>query len=1079
MKAKLFLLAASFLAASFSLTAQTVHETKPLYPISYSVGQFNHNVWDTKNKKKISSYTDYGTSIYGLGRLFPYSATSLSDTTVDSTALVSRSCFEFTWTQSVIPANASNIKVTVNYSTSGAGYTFKLTQISSVTTYDAQTLWNAAGNGNKTDGAISYGGPASFVSSAIANAIKNNLSTGKLDLGALSENESANNSNATVNVNLTVEYDRPAQTVTYWAQNDLDGGSGGQIGVGVNASPTSYASPKQFTAVEKSTVNLAAYDNQSVNGNTWCFNDNEAPANRSKWGLTVGGRYKGDVGAAQSYSFTPNIEDNNGAYTAYLHKFCVITRNDQTEFDGTQSAGTVASTVEGNSVSISAPSTKTIGGNNYVFAGWWDGVGANPRTITPAGSQTMTALYKVIHKSSDGSAFSSTAERKYVRTSDSWQHMVYSSMGHVWYETSTDNGTTWQLMNGGRPVDNGGGASPSIDLSPNQSAYPAVIIAFQEGSNIHVRVYFYDGHSYVNGPEEWIPSGESAGSSISPNIAWCRDWTFIVVWKKAAGIAYMLGIEAGLSCTGHAAASQGMIAGTNSYSSNPAISTDALDPTPYFDVAWEQLIPQQSGPPLISILTCTLIHSGGYNCSSGYWGTIDQYPQSSPRYLTVSSGSMKWNSHVSIITVPNDSWISWVADYTGTGSDPTQVKTVLRRPWTSQSFYTYGFCCRSASINKLDDNSAFYLGFSEVIPPPIVPSTVITDYAIGSRNLSYYGVLSSHAPDVQLCNGAGNGSVYATAFYTSSAPYYFQTTNSMAGAGLARTSPVSMNNMRGVAIENQGAGIFYSFGNLGVDGVPVSFAKLGEDSARSGCDSTGPNNRTDSSAGRNGITVDSVNKVLLSQPFIMKSESKILFSDYIAIGDSSAADRLLTGKDYVSFTISVVDAITGQSIGTIKQVNFDHRGLRSQKQLNYRLKPGEIKDRSARVKMVLETNIDKPQLSIVDDYSSAGDVGLGNPETQSISLQNVELITEYSLGQNYPNPFNPTTTISYTIPKDGMVTLKVFDVLGREVETLVNEEQKIGRYEVQFNGSRLASGVYFYQLKSGSYLSVKKMLMVK
>jgi glycosidase len=86
---------------------------------------------------------------------------------------------------------------------------------------------------------------------------------------------------------------------------------------------------------------------------------------------------------------------------------------------------------------------------------------------------------------------------------------------------------------------------------------------------------------------------------------------------------------------------------------------------------------------------------------------------------------------------------------------------------------------------------------------------------------------------------------------------------------------------------------------------------------------------------------------------------------------------------------------------------------------------------------------------------------------------------EYGLGQNYPNPFNPATTISYQIRSAGGVTLRVYDVLGREVATLVNGYQPPGTYGVTFDGSRLSSGVYFYRLQSGSFVNTKKMVLAK
>ena len=85
----------------------------------------------------------------------------------------------------------------------------------------------------------------------------------------------------------------------------------------------------------------------------------------------------------------------------------------------------------------------------------------------------------------------------------------------------------------------------------------------------------------------------------------------------------------------------------------------------------------------------------------------------------------------------------------------------------------------------------------------------------------------------------------------------------------------------------------------------------------------------------------------------------------------------------------------------------------------------------------------------------------------------------YLLEQNYPNPFNPATTINYQLPKSGSVTLKIYDMLGKEVMTLVNEQKEMGRYTVQFDASSLSSGMYVYQLRANDYTSTKKMLLLK
>jgi hypothetical protein len=90
----------------------------------------------------------------------------------------------------------------------------------------------------------------------------------------------------------------------------------------------------------------------------------------------------------------------------------------------------------------------------------------------------------------------------------------------------------------------------------------------------------------------------------------------------------------------------------------------------------------------------------------------------------------------------------------------------------------------------------------------------------------------------------------------------------------------------------------------------------------------------------------------------------------------------------------------------------------------------------------------------------------------------------YNLSQNYPNPFNPTTIISYNLPKTGNVVLKVYDILGNEVATLINREQPAGTYKITFNAlnadhKNLSSGIYFYKLQSGNYSAIKKMLLLK
>lgn len=100
-------------------------------------------------------------------------------------------------------------------------------------------------------------------------------------------------------------------------------------------------------------------------------------------------------------------------------------------------------------------------------------------------------------------------------------------------------------------------------------------------------------------------------------------------------------------------------------------------------------------------------------------------------------------------------------------------------------------------------------------------------------------------------------------------------------------------------------------------------------------------------------------------------------------------------------------------------------------------------------------------------------------ELVPLNIIQSELPKEFLLLQNYPNPFNPLTNLKFLLPVSGITSLKIYDVLGREIQVLVNQHLTHGTYEVQFDGSNLPSGVYFYKLESNSFTETKKMVLVK
>jgi hypothetical protein len=103
--------------------------------------------------------------------------------------------------------------------------------------------------------------------------------------------------------------------------------------------------------------------------------------------------------------------------------------------------------------------------------------------------------------------------------------------------------------------------------------------------------------------------------------------------------------------------------------------------------------------------------------------------------------------------------------------------------------------------------------------------------------------------------------------------------------------------------------------------------------------------------------------------------------------------------------------------------------------------------------------------------------GIANPITDVEQLTGFPKV--FALSQNYPNPFNPSTTLSFSLPSRSFVTLNIFDLLGREVATVVSEEFPAGTYSRQWNASNISSGIYFYRLKAGSFIEIKKLVLLR
>ena len=126
-------------------------------------------------------------------------------------------------------------------------------------------------------------------------------------------------------------------------------------------------------------------------------------------------------------------------------------------------------------------------------------------------------------------------------------------------------------------------------------------------------------------------------------------------------------------------------------------------------------------------------------------------------------------------------------------------------------------------------------------------------------------------------------------------------------------------------------------------------------------------------------------------------------------------------------------------------------------------------------------------ITVKDQNSTSGAVEItainwtsGNGVSNPTSVKSInEIPSDYSLSQNYPNPFNPITTISFTLPQSSFVNLSIYEITGREVTHLLNQQMNAGTYAVDFNSTNLSSGIYLYKISAGTFLQTKKMILIK
>jgi hypothetical protein len=697
-------------------------------------------------------------------------------------------------------------------------------------------------------------------------------------------------------------------------------------------------------------------------------------------------------------------------------------------------------------------------GTTWWFHHWDNGstntIRSNIQVTAPT---TITAYYKGNLCSNDQNGVKNPSQRKMVRTDNGQYHVVYESMGTVWYTYSL----TSNFYGAWSPEEalHNHGKNPAIDYDGNTVKIVFEYYDPQVGGEAKICLFTYELGLLVD--NEDIPDVGYTSSyygNAKPVISYTQHEIFV---------AYRTGTTGGIKqktkwySTNWDWGTETDIPGTNADCINPSVTGLRLPAciadiyiayenfgAIYFRQATRQaadwnwyyfnLVPKclsalsgfnSNHFPVISLSN---VNSDGRYLMVSWQGIYDpaapipKTDGTKPIYrkaAIVKTGSIDLARGITWGTPSN---FSNNVDYTSNGSLTTQYGSIMTWSESDGEFSKY--------VRRRNP-----FGYDAINPL----------YANGIHTL--------------ISNGTEFVIMKAMVFNKSTnAPYFLnRCTNDFTyipdGMGkVTEAGIVDISYGRSGIVEKNGIEFVFNIGDVLLNGETIKFIERAD---------TLP-----------VTSIEELNSAVKTDTLLLNPQSELIFSDYYYVVNCEKADSLLTNDFNINFKCELVKLSTGEVVGVFEEVNYNKSNLEEYGYQGYLVDCSGIEAGDYYLRLTSSMN-EEVGLSLSDIQM---DNVLLNKENLNIrNFKGETLPIEYSLEQNYPNPFNPTTTIRYQIPKDGMVTLKVYDILGAEVTTLVNEEKITGKYEVSFDASSLASGVYIYRLNVNDFVNVKKMVMLK
>lgn len=665
----------------------------------------------------------------------------------------------------------------------------------------------------------------------------------------------------------------------------------------------------------------------------------------------------------------------------------------------------------------------------------------------------LKAIYKGVHLTNNVNELESTNQCKILQVSTNQYFATYTSMDKVWIERSTD-GVNWSLANGGQPLSVNKSKSSSLAYSGND-----IFIIYQEEDTYGYKIVLKRYNLALGG----IAETETLYTTSDSDFEFNADPTFAVsgisymgLWKvedlgqwfTTPGYYYKWGkkIYGSFPITWYSGGMQ-LLPNTTANSSFASVVGHSWSSGDVFHVVWQEnntAIKYESST--VGEITDPLTWDWYSEVSAGCGLTRNMRPE-----MVVMNADLN----------PRVVWVGekdeiLIDDPTKSGSEKNSYVTykylVLRgltgtttKVWNPSSF-KFGSDVTEAAVQR-SITDGYVISWSENYTKKFI---INSDWTIRSFGLTGNGLEVTHAPTQSEVRA-----ITVSPSALTGLPHEIITS-----ATVGSIIPKENNNSNSTGCEGiiskEGMQIYYTMADINVDGMLVDFVKSDELSAET--------------------KLKLSNSLLESESVSINDNSEVQISVMYDVINSELISNNFADDEYVKFKLELVDANTEKVIGVYDNVTYNKNNYSGNAAVSYKINTEGIGSRQVKFRLSVDENIDA-------DYSVSHLLAEGKVlpglRSEKISFEGDLQVIDFALEQNYPNPFNPETVINYQLPADGIVDLKVYDILGREVMTLVNEFQQTGKYSVKLNASSFSSGVYIYTIRVNDYSATKKMMLLK